>query len=181
MRQRLALARAARVLATGGIVAYPTEAVYGLGCDPLDFDAVARLLALKRRPVEKGVILIGASLAQLEPWLLPLDAARAHRRHLARPEHLAGAVPALDAVLAARRHDTLAARHRASAGRSTLLGVRRCDRRPAPTSPAGRRREASPCAAGSAAQSIWCSTSALGGQARPTTIRSLATGEIVRA
>ncbi|HMZ11568.1 MAG TPA: Sua5/YciO/YrdC/YwlC family protein, partial [Plasticicumulans sp.] len=48
---QIALARAARVLAAGGIGAYPTEAVYGLGCDPLDFDAVARLLALKRRPV----------------------------------------------------------------------------------------------------------------------------------
>lgn len=49
----------------GGVVAYPTEAVWGLGCDPFDEAAVLRLLALKQREVSKGVILIAADVDQL--------------------------------------------------------------------------------------------------------------------
>ena len=49
---------AARVLHAGGLIAYPTEAVYGLGCDPMSVDAVERLLLLKHRPWQKGMILI---------------------------------------------------------------------------------------------------------------------------
>ncbi len=55
---------------TGQIIAYPTEAVYGLGCDPLNETAVLNLLALKKRPIDKGLILIASSLSQLEPYLL---------------------------------------------------------------------------------------------------------------
>lgn len=61
--------RAAGVLRRGGIIAYPTEAVYGLGCDPLNREAVERLLAIKQRPVEKGLILIAARFEQLSPFL----------------------------------------------------------------------------------------------------------------
>ena len=64
-----------RRIQTGGIVAYPTEAVYGLGCDPSNEQAVRRLLALKRRPLHKGLILIAADFAQLAPFLLPLSSA----------------------------------------------------------------------------------------------------------
>lgn len=63
------LRQVVRSLDRGGVVAYPTEAVWGLGCDPLDAVAVQRLLALKRRPVGKGVILIAADFRQLGPWL----------------------------------------------------------------------------------------------------------------
>ncbi len=57
-------------------MAYPTEAVYGLGCDPLDGEAVARLLALKHRPRAKGLILIAAGFDQLRPFVEPLPEAR---------------------------------------------------------------------------------------------------------
>ncbi len=67
---------AARVLARGGILAYPTEAVFGLGCDPDDAWAVQRLLALKQRPVEKGLILIASDFAQLAPYVQPLPEPR---------------------------------------------------------------------------------------------------------
>lgn len=60
---------AARYLRSGGIIAYPTEAVYGLGCDPLNKEAVARLLALKNRPQAKGFILIASRLEQIESWV----------------------------------------------------------------------------------------------------------------
>jgi len=70
------LRTAARCIRGGGILAYPTEAVYGLGCDPWDQAAVRRLLAIKRRPEHKGLILIAAGFDQLEPFVEPLDAAR---------------------------------------------------------------------------------------------------------
>ena len=61
--------QATRLLRAGGVVAYPTETVYGLGCDPLDFQAVKQILALKQRPMEKGLILIAANLKQLQPYI----------------------------------------------------------------------------------------------------------------
>jgi len=70
--------RAAARIREGGIVAYPTEAVYGLGCDPTNEAAVRRLLALKQRPEGKGLILLAAHVEQLAPFIAPLtDALRA--------------------------------------------------------------------------------------------------------
>jgi len=60
-------------LRRGGVIAYPTEAVWGLGCDPFDETAVTRLLAIKQRPVDKGLILIAGALAHLD-GLLDWDA-----------------------------------------------------------------------------------------------------------
>lgn len=60
---------AAALLRTGGVLAYPTEAVYGLGCDPHDCAAFARIFALKQRPPTQGVLLIGASFAQVERYI----------------------------------------------------------------------------------------------------------------
>ena len=59
------LGAAVRALAAGGVVACPTESVWGLSCDPDNADAVSRLLALTERPVEKGLILVAASESQL--------------------------------------------------------------------------------------------------------------------
>ena len=56
----------ARVVRNGGVIAYPTEAVWGLGCDPWNGQAVERLLELKDRPVEKGVILVADSIHQFD-------------------------------------------------------------------------------------------------------------------
>lgn len=53
----------------GAVIAYPTEAVFGLGCDPDSESAVMALLALKQRPVEKGLILIAADYQQLQPYI----------------------------------------------------------------------------------------------------------------
>jgi L-threonylcarbamoyladenylate synthase len=64
---------AVQQLKAGNVIAYPTEAVYGLGCDPLNETAVMHLLHIKQRPIEKGLILIAASLQQLEPYLLLND------------------------------------------------------------------------------------------------------------
>ncbi|WP_461481002.1 L-threonylcarbamoyladenylate synthase [Porticoccus sp.] len=76
----LHIARAVSVLCRGGVIAYPTEAVWGLGCDPFNQQAVSRLLALKRRRREMGLIMIAASMEQFEPFLAGLPPV--HRRQL---------------------------------------------------------------------------------------------------
>jgi L-threonylcarbamoyladenylate synthase len=65
------LREAARLLRAGGVVAYPTEAVYGLGCDPLNGEAVLRLLDIKQRPMHMGVILIGSRIEHFAPFIDP--------------------------------------------------------------------------------------------------------------
>ena len=62
--------RAARNVASGGLIAYPTEGVYGLGCLPGERSAVERLLRVKRRSWRKGLILIAANFEQLEPLVV---------------------------------------------------------------------------------------------------------------
>ena len=69
MTARSTLAETVAALRAGGVVAYPTEAVWGLGCDPRDEAATLRLLALKIREVDKGLILIAADEAQLTPFI----------------------------------------------------------------------------------------------------------------
>lgn len=66
---RTTLRLAARTLARGGVALYPTEGVWGLGCDPLNAHAVARILALKQRALNKGLILVAADAALLRPYL----------------------------------------------------------------------------------------------------------------
>ena len=56
-------------LKKGGLVAYPTESCYGLGCVPTLPKALNQLIHLKKRPQHKGMIVIGHSLEQLQPLL----------------------------------------------------------------------------------------------------------------
>ena len=51
------------------VIAYPTEAVFGLGCNPQSETAVRKLLALKQRPEEKGLILLASDLKYLLPYI----------------------------------------------------------------------------------------------------------------
>lgn len=64
-----AIKRAARILRGGGVVAYPTEGVFGLGCLPDDFEAVSRILAIKERDPALGLVLIATDVEQLEGWI----------------------------------------------------------------------------------------------------------------
>lgn len=61
--------RAAQLMAAGGIAAYPTESVWGLGCDPDNAVATTRILALKKRNIGKGLILVAASVDMFKPYL----------------------------------------------------------------------------------------------------------------
>jgi L-threonylcarbamoyladenylate synthase len=65
--------QAAQVLKNGGVVAYPTEAVWGLGCDPWTEAAVEKILRLKNRHVNKGLILIASEVSQFESLLQDLS------------------------------------------------------------------------------------------------------------
>lgn len=78
MTSHFRLNLAARHLRDGGLAAYPTEGVYGLGCDPLNHAAVERLLSLKGRSAAKGFILIAADFSQVEGYLqIPTPEVRA--------------------------------------------------------------------------------------------------------
>lgn len=70
----LQIQKAVNTLKSGGVIAYPTEAVWGLGCDPFNQQAVLKLLALKQRPQAKGLILIAAKVEQVERYLQLLTA-----------------------------------------------------------------------------------------------------------
>lgn len=61
--------QAKHIIQSGGIVSHPTEAVYGLACDPTNTEALLRLLTIKNRSLEKGLILVAASVKQLEPYV----------------------------------------------------------------------------------------------------------------
>jgi len=60
---------AAALVRRGGVLAYPTEAVFGLGCDPHNPVAFERLFALKQRPPTQGVLLIASEFAQVERYI----------------------------------------------------------------------------------------------------------------
>lgn len=66
-----------QALVDGEVIIYPTEAVWGIGCDPSNEAAVNKLLKLKQRPVEKGVILIAKDYSQVLPYVaddrIPMD------------------------------------------------------------------------------------------------------------
>ena len=60
---------AAEMFFKGGIIAYPTEAVFGLGCDPDNELAIQKLLSIKQRPIHKGLILLASDYSQLIPYI----------------------------------------------------------------------------------------------------------------
>jgi L-threonylcarbamoyladenylate synthase len=84
---------AARILRAGGVIAYPTEGVWGVGCDPDNEEAFAHLLALKQREPAKGVILIAASIAQVQPYLDGLRAAQIRQLEATWPGAFTWIVP----------------------------------------------------------------------------------------
>ena len=95
----------------GKIIAYPTEAVYGLGCDPLNEQAVTQLLLLKHRPMAKGLILIAANLQQVLPFI-QVNQTIIDRVKLTWPGPITWVVPAQSWVpyWLTGQHDTLAVR-----------------------------------------------------------------------
>lgn len=65
--------QAIHCLKEGKVIAYPTESVYGFGCDPFNTEAIFQILSIKNRSIDKGFILVAAFWEQLEPLLLPIE------------------------------------------------------------------------------------------------------------
>lgn len=106
------LTTAIAALKSGGIIAYPTEGVFGLGCDPQNTLAIERLLALKQRPSDKGFILIASDWKQLQPYLQPLTSQQMQRVMQTWPGPVTWVIPAADSIpgLLKGMHNTLAVR-----------------------------------------------------------------------
>ncbi len=70
--------RAAAVVRSGGVLVYPTETVYGLGCDPANEAAVRRVRRIKGRDADRPVLALTDTWHRAEAWIAVR--AEAHRR-----------------------------------------------------------------------------------------------------
>lgn len=103
---------AVQTVQQGDVIAYPTEAVYGLGCDPRNVTALQRLLAIKQRPAHKGLILIASNFGQLSDFLQPLSTVIKERVQATWPGPVTWILPTRSTVSPLLRgdHETLAVR-----------------------------------------------------------------------
>ena len=92
-RQDLTAAQAAAVARDGGVIAYPTESCFGLGCDPANETAVDRVLAAKGRARERGLILVGGDWEHLSPYMGELGEAALGRLRAQWPGPVTFLVP----------------------------------------------------------------------------------------
>ena len=60
--------RLVRFIRRGGIIAYPTESCFGLGCDPKNKKEINKIIKLKKRSLNKNFILIGSSLKHFDSF-----------------------------------------------------------------------------------------------------------------
>lgn len=179
-----AIQEAARVLRTGGLVAYPTEAVFGLGCDPRNETTLQRLLELKGRAQDKGLILIAADAAQLEPWVEALPDDAAARVRATWPGPVTWLIPARPGVSALLRgaHASLAVRvtaHPLAAALARAFGGALVSTSANPSGePPARDIDALRARFGDAID--YYLAGSLGGRERPSEIRDALSGEILR-
>lgn len=89
----LSVEQAVAALNLGSVVAYPTEAVYGLGCDPMNQQAISALWAMKRRPEGMGLIVVGSDWEQLVPFMSPLSTDQHIKLVSSWPDSLTWVVP----------------------------------------------------------------------------------------
>ncbi|WP_227367747.1 L-threonylcarbamoyladenylate synthase [Halomonas sp. M20] len=183
MIDREALETAIAVLREGGIIAYPTEAVWGLGCDPDNAAALQALLDLKQRDPAKGLILIAGDIHQFDPWLSELNANDRQRLSTSWPGHVTWLVPHNG-----RSHPLLRGEHASVALRVSdhPLVTALCAAFGGPLVSTSANPARQPPALDSATirdyfgRAVHVVEGALGGYARPSTIRDLRSGEILR-
>ncbi|QHQ40954.1 tRNA threonylcarbamoyladenosine biosynthesis protein RimN [Microbulbifer hydrolyticus] len=115
MSSSLNLVSAARAIADGGVIAHPTESVWGLACDPSNPDAVHRLLQLKNRPLEKGLILVSGDAGHFGGLLHNLSGDQRARIDATWPGPVTWLVPHFDQVppWISGIHHSVALRHTA--------------------------------------------------------------------
>lgn len=112
MLSRWQLHNLAQVLDRGGVIAYPTESVYGLGCEPNHLAAIARILEIKNRPVSKGLILLVSHFSQALPFVKPLSNFDVNRISQVQPRATTWLLPKRVTApeLLCGQYDTLAVR-----------------------------------------------------------------------
>ena len=171
-------------LRRGGLIAYPTEYCYGLGCDPDNRRAVLRILKLKQRPQRKGLILIASSYCQVARYLQPLTPEQQQRLKDAGAQAITYLMPAKPSCPRWLRgaHDTLAvrltahpiARQLCSSTNSALVSTsaNRSGQRPARTYAQCRRLFGS---------NVWVLPGRVGKYRKPSTITAWADGKIIRS
>jgi L-threonylcarbamoyladenylate synthase len=183
-RQSTSYRRIAAHLRHGGLIAYPTESCYGLGCDPDNRSAVQRLLRLKQRPQHKGLILIAASYRQVARYLHPLTPAQQQQLRTAGAQAITYLMPALHSAPRWLRggHDTLAvrltahpfARNLCRSTDSALVSTsaNRSGQRPAKTYAQCQRLFG---------RKVWVLPGRVGKRKNPSTIKAWADDRIVRS
>ncbi|HEX5786673.1 MAG TPA: Sua5/YciO/YrdC/YwlC family protein [Woeseiaceae bacterium] len=183
---RMPVRLAVDALVAGGVIAYPTEGVFGLGCLPDEPRALARLLAIKERDAAKGLILLAADAGHLAGWVadddldrLPPPAPAAPVTWLASPGPRIS--PLLEPLLMGR-HATVAVR---LAGNPVALAI--CRGAGMPVTSTSANRSGRPVAAnryllrrGFAGLVDYVAPGDCGPARGPSEIRVLATGAVVR-
>jgi L-threonylcarbamoyladenylate synthase len=170
-------------LKRGGLIAYPTESCYGLGCDPDNRQAVLRILKLKQRPQRKGLILIASDYRQVARYLQPLtfaEQARLQNDGAQAVTYLMPVKPSCPRWLRGE-HDTLAVRLTAhsyaqqlcyNAGRALVsTSANRSGQRPAKTYAECQRLFG---------KKVWVLRGRVGKRKQPSTIRAWVGGKIIR-
>lgn len=175
--------RLAAHLRHGGLIAYPTESCYGLGCDPDNRKAVKRLLKLKQRPQHKGLILIAANYQQVAHYLHPLNLEQQQQLIHAGKQVVTYLMPVCNSTPRWLRgkHHTLAIRltaHRQAAqlcrsSRNALISTsaNRSGQRPAKNAAQCRRLFGS---------KVWVLPGRVGKRKQPSTIRDWCSDRIIR-
>jgi len=169
----------------GEVIAYPTEAVYGLGCDPRNAAAIEKLLTLKGRPASAGFVLIASDYGQLEPWVARVDDALREKAMRTWPGPVTWLFPRGPGVsdLVAGRHTTVAVRipsHETCRALCDAFGS-------ALISTSANHRAASPARSVGEVEDYFGNclggilAGPLGKGRGPSEIRDLASGEVVRA
>lgn len=167
----------------GGLIAYPTESCYGLGCDPRNLNALRRLVALKGRSAAKGMLLIADAFRRLAPYVGALSAADRARMAKTWPGPVTWVVPASAAcpALLTGGRPTIAVRvtaHPDAARLCRALGMalvstsaNKTGRKPAKTAAECRRIFGA---------RVWVLPGHIGARKRPSTLIDLATGTVLR-
>lgn len=98
MSSRWQLDCAVKAIDSGGVIAYPTESVFGLGCDPYNSDAIKKILSIKKRPAYKGLIILVSDIEQAQPFLQPLSNQQLERVNTPRERAITWLMPCLPEV-----------------------------------------------------------------------------------
>ena len=178
---------AVSALQQGEIIALPTEAVYGLSCDPDNQAAVEKLLALKQREPGKGLILVSDDLSRLLPYIAPLTSAQTEKLLATWPGPITWVVPKAPSLpnWISGDHETIAIRVTAHPLFRTLCNTFKkpvvstsANRSSLP--PAKTAADVAAAFANSTPSIAYILDGALGKEAKPTQIRNLITDQLLR-